>query len=265
MTLHFDWLHAPRWMAHAHVNRAMTIVLGVIGVSLLFSALRVVDAAVSGALIERHARSRRAGGLRHARPPGDADRHRAPGFRRAGGRSPTVEVPPAAAEAISPLSRRKIFDGRTRHPGSLCVRSAHSLKPRYAHPKSLPAANSNRKPEELARYLNRAAHPKSLPAANSRTALRAPEEFACGQLPDRATRCPGEVWPAANSTDRATRARRVWPSAANSRTALRASEEFACGQLPDRATCARRVCLRPTPGPRYARFLSFHRPGACVD
>ena len=55
MTLHFHWLHAPRWLAHGHVNRAMTLVLGIIGVSLLFSALRVVDAAVSGALVERHA------------------------------------------------------------------------------------------------------------------------------------------------------------------------------------------------------------------
>ena len=55
MTLHFHWLHAPRWMVHTHVNRAMTLVLGVIGVSLLFSALRVVDTAVSGALVERHA------------------------------------------------------------------------------------------------------------------------------------------------------------------------------------------------------------------
>jgi hypothetical protein len=51
MTLHFPWLHAPRWLAHAHVNGAMTIVLGVIGVSLLFSALRVLDVAVSGALV----------------------------------------------------------------------------------------------------------------------------------------------------------------------------------------------------------------------
>ena len=53
MTLHFHWLHAPRWLAHTHVNRAMTLVLGVIVVSLLFSALRVIDAAVSGALVER--------------------------------------------------------------------------------------------------------------------------------------------------------------------------------------------------------------------
>jgi hypothetical protein len=55
MTLHFDWFHAPRWLAHAHVSRAVSLVLGVIGVSLLFSALRIVDAAVSGALIDRQA------------------------------------------------------------------------------------------------------------------------------------------------------------------------------------------------------------------
>ena len=55
MTLHFHWLHAPRWLAHAHVSRAVTLVLGVIGVSLFFSALRVIDVAVSGALIERRA------------------------------------------------------------------------------------------------------------------------------------------------------------------------------------------------------------------
>ena len=55
MTLHFHWLHAPRWMAHAHFSRAVTLVLGVIVVSLLFSALRVVDAAVSGTLIQRPA------------------------------------------------------------------------------------------------------------------------------------------------------------------------------------------------------------------
>ena len=54
MTLHFHWLHAPRWMAHAHFSRAVTLVLGVIGVSLLFSALRVLDVAVSGRLVERH-------------------------------------------------------------------------------------------------------------------------------------------------------------------------------------------------------------------
>ena len=55
MTLHFDWLHALRWPARAHVNRAMTLMLGVIGVSLLFGALRILDVAVSGALVERHA------------------------------------------------------------------------------------------------------------------------------------------------------------------------------------------------------------------
>ncbi len=51
MTLHFHWLHAPRWLANVHVSRAVTLVLVVIGVSLLFSALRVLDAAFSGALI----------------------------------------------------------------------------------------------------------------------------------------------------------------------------------------------------------------------
>ena len=55
MTLHFHWLHAPRWLAHAHVSRAVSLVLGVIGVSMLFSALRVVDAAFSGTLIDNHA------------------------------------------------------------------------------------------------------------------------------------------------------------------------------------------------------------------
>lgn len=54
MTLHFHWLHAPRWMAHAHFSRAMTLMLGVIGVSLLFGALRVLDVAVSGRLVDRH-------------------------------------------------------------------------------------------------------------------------------------------------------------------------------------------------------------------
>jgi hypothetical protein len=52
MTLHFHWWHAPRWLANVHVTRAMTLVLGVIGVSLLFGALRVLDVAVSGALVE---------------------------------------------------------------------------------------------------------------------------------------------------------------------------------------------------------------------
>ncbi len=51
MTLHFHWLHAPRWLANTHVSRAVTLVLGVIGVSLLFSALRVLDTAFSGALV----------------------------------------------------------------------------------------------------------------------------------------------------------------------------------------------------------------------
>jgi hypothetical protein len=55
MTLYFRWLHALRWSGHIHVNRAMTLVLGVIGVSLLFGALRVVDAALSGTEVARRA------------------------------------------------------------------------------------------------------------------------------------------------------------------------------------------------------------------
>ncbi len=50
MTLRFDWLHWLHW--HPHASRAMSVVLGVIGISLLFGALRVVDGAVSGALGE---------------------------------------------------------------------------------------------------------------------------------------------------------------------------------------------------------------------
>lgn len=49
MTLHWNWLHAPRWLARARLNRATTLVLGVIGVSLVFSALRVLDVALAGA------------------------------------------------------------------------------------------------------------------------------------------------------------------------------------------------------------------------
>ena len=93
MTLHFHWLHAPRWLAHGHVNRAMTLVLGIIGVSLLFSALRVVDAAVSGALIERRAAAvvptARAEFVIGTEPPA------------ASAPIDAVEVPDATAEAIS--------------------------------------------------------------------------------------------------------------------------------------------------------------------
>jgi len=100
MTLHFDWFHAPRWLAHAHVSRAVSLVLGVIAVSLLFSALRVVDAAISGALIDRRATV--------AAPAGTA----VPVDRLLGSEPPssgaaaidtsaTVEVPEATAEAVS--------------------------------------------------------------------------------------------------------------------------------------------------------------------
>ena len=98
MTLHFHWLHAPRWLAHAHVSRAVSLVLGVIGVSLLFGALRVLDVAVSGALIERHAvaAAPAASGSPDATIGADPT-HGAPAAVDAS----LVEVPEATVEAIS--------------------------------------------------------------------------------------------------------------------------------------------------------------------
>jgi hypothetical protein len=94
MTLHFHWLHAPRWMVHAHFSRAVSLVLGVIVVSLLFSALRVVDAAISGALIQRPEAA--------ASVPADALIRNDP---TGAGAKPVdtsgVDVPEAAVEAIS--------------------------------------------------------------------------------------------------------------------------------------------------------------------
>lgn len=101
MTLHFHWLHAPRWLAHAHVSRAVTLVLGVIGVSLLFSALRVLDVAVSGALIERRAAA--VAPAASASPSAPAvvlgSEPTGPGSVPVG--ASLVEVPEATAEAIS--------------------------------------------------------------------------------------------------------------------------------------------------------------------
>ena len=101
MTLHFHWLYARRWLAHAHLSRAMTLVLGVIGVSLLFGALRVLDVAVSGAQIERHSGS--AGAAASATPMSP---DRLVGTDPTGAGAPAVdaslvEVPEATVEAIS--------------------------------------------------------------------------------------------------------------------------------------------------------------------
>ena len=98
MTLHFHWLHAPRWLAHGHVNRAMTLVLGIIGVSLLFSALRVVDAVVSGALIERRAAATVPTASRMTAGPEFVIGTEPPA---ASAPIDAVEVPDATAEAIS--------------------------------------------------------------------------------------------------------------------------------------------------------------------
>ena len=97
MTLHFDWFHAPRWLAQAHVSRAVSLVLGVIGVSLLFTALRVVDVAVSGALIERQATA-----VAPVAVPVRLLRGEEPSSSPAVMETPTsMEVPEATAEAVS--------------------------------------------------------------------------------------------------------------------------------------------------------------------
>ena len=100
MTLHFHWLRAPRWLAHAHVNRAMTLVLGVIGVSLVFSALRVLDVALSGALIST--RSHAVAMVPAASgPPRVPDQQIVTDPTGAPVDASLVEVPEAAVEAIS--------------------------------------------------------------------------------------------------------------------------------------------------------------------
>ena len=100
MTLHFHWLHAPRWPVHHHVNRAMTFVLGVIGISLLFSALRVVDAAVSGAVVARSAPPATAPASGAPVAP-DLMQGLAPPSAGVPVETQSVEVPDATAEAIS--------------------------------------------------------------------------------------------------------------------------------------------------------------------
>ena len=101
MTLHFHWLHAPRWLAHAHVSRAVTLVLGVIGVSLLFSALRVLDVAVSGALVERRAAAVTPAASGSAMAPDVMVGSDPTGAGPASVEASLVEVPEATVEAIS--------------------------------------------------------------------------------------------------------------------------------------------------------------------
>jgi hypothetical protein len=102
MTLHFHWLRAPRWLAHAHVDRAVTLVLGVIGVSLVFSTLRVLDVALSGALIStrNHAVAMAPAASGPAFVP-DQQIVTDPAGASAPVDASLVEVPEAAAEAIS--------------------------------------------------------------------------------------------------------------------------------------------------------------------
>ena len=100
MTLHFDWLHLPHWQAHRHVNRAVTLVLGIIGVSLLFSALRVVDTAVSGTLIGVAVPPAAPASTRTPFDPEVMTRSE-PSPASAPADINAVEVPDATAEAIS--------------------------------------------------------------------------------------------------------------------------------------------------------------------
>jgi hypothetical protein len=99
MTLHFHWLHVPRWLAQHHVSRAMSFVLGVICVSLLFSALRVVDAAFSGALIERRDAAVAPAAASMPLTP-DLTTGTAPPAAGVPMETNAVEVPDATAEAV---------------------------------------------------------------------------------------------------------------------------------------------------------------------
>jgi uncharacterized membrane protein YccF (DUF307 family) len=99
MTLHFHWLHAPRWLAHAHFNRALTLVLGIIGISLLFSALRVIDVAVSVA--RRGQAIAMAPAASGAPAPAERQIGADPADAGEAVDASLVEVPAAAAEAIS--------------------------------------------------------------------------------------------------------------------------------------------------------------------
>ena len=99
MTLHFHWLHGPHWLPHAHVNRAMALVLGVIGVSLLFGVLRVIDGAVSGGLVD--SRNHPIAMAPAAPAASDALIPTEPTGAGAPRDASLVEVPETAVEAIS--------------------------------------------------------------------------------------------------------------------------------------------------------------------
>jgi len=94
MTLNFDWFHVPRWRRHVHASRAVSLVLGIIVVSLLFSALRIVDVAVFGSRAES-----RAGPAASAAAPDRIIATDPPGAGPVD--ATTVDLPDAAAEAVS--------------------------------------------------------------------------------------------------------------------------------------------------------------------
>ncbi len=94
MTLHFHWLHAPRWLTDIPFNRATTLVLGIIGVSLLFGALRVLDVAAAVGTAAAH-ESLAASAVAPLLTVTD------PAVGAAAVEADLVEVPNATADAVS--------------------------------------------------------------------------------------------------------------------------------------------------------------------
>lgn len=103
MTLHFHWLHVPRprWLANVHVSRAMTLVLGIIGVSVLFGALRVLDVAISGALVEMRPVAMTPAASAASTSPDVVIGTEPPGAGVRPVDADLVEVPEATAQAVS--------------------------------------------------------------------------------------------------------------------------------------------------------------------
>ena len=94
MSPHRHSQHAPRLsrLPLSHAQHALIVVLGVIGISLCFGLLRIVDVAVSGALHERQAAPATVSMAASAAMPDDGAAVIDATF---------VDVPSASADAIS--------------------------------------------------------------------------------------------------------------------------------------------------------------------
>jgi len=95
MTLHFHWLHARHGLTGIPVNRATMLVLGIIGVSLLFGVLRVLDLASAVGPPAVHARVAASADSSPLLTVAD------PAVGAAAVEADLVEVPDATAEAVS--------------------------------------------------------------------------------------------------------------------------------------------------------------------